>query len=112
MIPERVISNQLCHPRGKNQGVLLCIHLENPYLGPIRDNGGMIIPPNSNQEAIPTHHQLVGVGQGCGSNQDHKGGHVHALVKQGPFGTRQAEDPSLAPYAKPLLLKIPPQIIQ
>ena len=65
-IPERVRSSQICRSRGAHQGGSLRRHLENPYLWPRREPGGIRKPPNSNQELIPNPHQLGGGGKRCG----------------------------------------------
>ena len=87
-------------------------HLKDSDFGLIRYPGRRRRPTNSDQDPIPTPHQLGGSVKGLIRIQDHKGGHVQAVVYQGPFGTVREVVPGLVSYYEPFHLKLPPKIIQ
>ena len=80
-------------------------------LGQRRDPRDTRIPPKSDQEAIPSIHQLRGSGQGYGRSRAHEGGHFWDVFNPGNVCTGLEGAPGLVPQAEPFQLKTPHQII-
>ena len=76
-------------------------------LGPRKELGGRIRPPNSDREPISNPNQPGGGGKRCDMSQAYEGGHGQAMVNRVSYGTGQEGDIGLESHDEPLLLQIP-----
>ena len=110
--PKSSISTPVHHPGGLHQGAPLGRHLEYSYLGPRSYPGGRRRPINSNQEPIPSTHQLGVILQVCGRIQYHEGKHGQYVVHEVPLATGKEGYFGLEQKTEPFHLQVPPQIIK